>query len=167
MKQLSEKQLLKKIEKLEKLVITDELTGFYNLRYLRETLRRELHRAKRYNRQFSLMVIDVDGFKEYNDTKGHILGNRALKCIAKALRQYTRKSTIHCRYGGDEFVLILPEADKNSSYVLGKRLKNYVKNKTNFSVSVGVSTFPEDGKTYKTLFNSADLNMYDDKGESK
>jgi len=157
---MNHKLLTKKLAILEKLAVRDELTGIYNYRYFHDTLTNEMYRAKRYKRPLCLMVIDIDYFKELNDTKGHKAGDRAIKKLAETLTGYTRKSNTVCRYGGDEFVIILPETKNKDADILAKRLKKVVKQKVKVSISIGVSCFPKNGKTVNGLFNSADKALY-------
>ena len=112
MKEPSIDYLKKKIKKLEKLVMLDELTNLPNARYFKHSLLRELNRAKRFNSPLSLMVIDINKFKKINDTKGHLLGDTYIRRIAEILSENIRKYDVLCRYGGDEFVIIFPRTAK-------------------------------------------------------
>jgi len=163
MKEHSKEYLKKKIRKLEKLVIKDELTNLPNLRYFKYIFAKELHRAKRFKNSFSLMLIDINKFKEVNDKKGHLEGDRIIKIVAKLLSENIRKYDILCRYGGDEFVILFPRVSKNIAQIIGEELKNDIKKMTFITISIGISSYSEDGKSFKTLFNKADKNMYKDK----
>lgn len=158
---------MEKLNKLEKLATIDELTELYNFRYFKEVFNKEVYRAKRYDRNLSLIVIDINNFKSLNDTQGHATGNGIIKQIARLLVLNTRKSNIVCRYGGDEFVVILPETDNEQTLKLANRLRTVVAYRTSVTISLGVSTFPDNGKTTKGLFNKADRNMYKDKKDKK
>ncbi|MCK4964339.1 MAG: diguanylate cyclase, partial [Dehalococcoidia bacterium] len=100
-------------EKLIELSTTDALTGLYNRRHFYETLESEINRTQRYGRSFSMVMLDLDGFKEYNDRFGHTSGDGVLKSFANALKSTLRKTDTAFRYGGDEFLIILPETDAN------------------------------------------------------
>lgn len=156
---MKHKLLIKKLTILEKLATIDELTEVYNYRYFQEVLANEIYRAKRYDRDLSLMIVDLDNLKAINDTKGHTIGDKVIKGTAKILIDNIRKSNIVCRYGGDEFIIILPETNKKQTYTLAKRLRKLIKSK-DCTVSIGLSSFPQDGKTLKGLFNSADRALY-------
>lgn len=154
------KNLLKKIEILERMIITDELTGLHNYRHFNNTLESEVLRAKRYERPLSMMVIDIDNFKEVNDKRGHHGGNLALKQIANILKFNLRSFNTIFRYGGDEFVIILPETSKKDTFKLAKRLNKLVKKELKVTISIGLAEFPKDGTTAETFFASADKSVY-------
>jgi len=151
MQQLSveNKELL---EKLKELSLKDVETEVYNHRYLIERLNSELLRAKRYALSISLAMIDVDYFNSINDLYGHAYGDKILKELAKYLRQFVRGMDIVTRYGGEEFVIILPDTDKQSTIQFTERLLNDIENhmfdpenkKLKLKVSIGIANFPED-----------------------
>lgn len=163
MKEHSKEYLKKKIEQLEHLCTVDELTGLYNSACIKRILRNEVYRAKRYKRALSVIVIDVDDFKKINDTQGHLKGDSILKRLSKLLKSNTRKSDIIGRFGGDEIMIVLPETIFYRATKVAEELKEFVAKKLNISISVGVSAYPQDGKIAKTLFKTADKNMYEDK----
>ena len=164
MKEHSKDYLKKRIRKLEKLIMRDALTELPNTRYFKYIFPIELGRAKRFNYPMSLMVLDIDKFKEINDTKGHTIGDECIKNVAKELYSNIRSYDILCRYGGDEFVMIFPRVPKEQAEIIKAELQEYViVQKLQVTFSIGISTYPEDGKTLKTLFNKADKEMYKDK----
>jgi len=163
MKEHSKEYIKKRIRKLEKLIMKDELTGLPNARYFKYIFPKELNRVKRFNRPLSLLVIDVNNFKKINDTKGHLVGDKYIKQVAEVLYKNIRRYDILCRYGGDEFVIIFPRTSKEQANIIKEELKKYVEKLTKVMISVGVSNYKEDGKTLKTLFNKADKEMYKDK----
>lgn len=110
----------------KRLANTDGLTNLYNYRSFRERLGEEVERANRYNRPLCLMMIDIDHFKTYNDTHGHLLGDEVLVLVAQALQTVCRASDFAARYGGDEFALILPETDKPDAIAMGQRLQQHI-----------------------------------------
>jgi len=103
-------------EKLREQTIQDPLTGLYNLRYLEDSLARELSRAQRQASQLSVAILDVNHFKRINDTYGHAAGDTLLRELGRILRENLRKSDIACRYGGDEFVLIMPDSSLDDTH---------------------------------------------------
>jgi diguanylate cyclase (GGDEF)-like protein len=157
-------------ERLRKLATSDGLTGLYNHRYFQERWRREVQRAERYSEELSLMVIDVDYFKTYNDTLGHPQGDKLLKEISKLLEASVREVDLVARYGGDEFVIVLPKASKRAATTLGERIRSRVAAAEfpsrevlplgHLSTSVGIATFPHDGKGPGEVIQAADQALY-------
>jgi diguanylate cyclase (GGDEF)-like protein len=145
----------------------DELTGLNNSRYFKHTLPSELYRAERYKYPLSLMVIDIYNFKSVNDIHGHLTGDKLIKKLGNILSKNIRQSDTLCRYGGDEFVIIFPMVNKDTANIIKKQLSQYVSDQISIRIDIGVSSYPEDGKILKTLFNSADRDMYRDKGVDK
>ena len=125
MREHTKAYLVKQIKQLQALVIKDGLTGLYNSRYIKEILHNEIYRAKRYDRPLSLLLIDVDDFKKINDKQGHLVGDKVLKRIADILKRKLRKSDKVGRYGGDEFLIILPETTKVQAGKIAKELMGY------------------------------------------
>ena len=148
----------------------DELTGLYNYRLFREHLAREMFRARRCGNPLSLVMIDIDNFKKYNDRNGHEEGNRALATVAKLLTQSLRKSDIPARYGGEEFVLILPSTPKTSAELVAERARGAVEQHHfpneeilpggALTVSLGVATFSADASEASDLVQHADRALY-------
>lgn len=163
--------------KLKTLASTDSLTGVYNRRYLEEELQKEIKRAKRYNHCFSLIMADIDNFKHYNDTHGHLQGDRVLKEIAKVIRRNSREIDLVARYGGEEFVIVLPETGKKETLEVAERIRVAIEKypfplqKTQpggrITVSMGVVTFPEDGEERGALLEKLDRRLYMAKRKGK
>ncbi len=149
----------------------DGLTGLYNHRFFQEQLRHELSRARRYNRVLSLLLMDLDHFKEYNDHLGHRQGDRLLQNVSAVFMENKRESDTVARYGGDEFALILPETNQIEAVGYAKRLRQTILEKrlgvkrdgamgTQITISIGVATFPGDGTTAEELIEASDQALY-------
>lgn len=157
-------------ERIQYQASTDGLTGLANRRQLDDLLARETERSKRYQRIFSLLMIDLDHYKCYNDTYGHEMGDALLKDVASLLRSKLRAGDIPCRYGGDEFLVILPEVDKPGALNIAQRLRREVSahftptegdpNCDRLTLSIGVATFPEDADNPTELLRCADQALY-------
>ena len=147
------------------MAVTDSLTGLYVRRYFMVKLHEEVHRAERYNNILSLVMADLDRFKNVNDTHGHDAGDRVLKEIGRFLQQNVRDVDIVARYGGEEFVIMIPEAAKDAAYSMSERLrKKFSKlkfeNLPQITISLGIATYPFDGKQPEDLLKNADAAMY-------
>jgi len=142
------------------LAISDGLTGIYNHRHFHEVLPREIERAKRYSQPVCLLMIDIDDFKKYNDTHGHLAGDKLLMNIARILIATTRDVDIVFRYGGEEFVVILPQVGKQGGVNSAKRILKLIKQKLSVTVSIGVTSFPDDEVYKNELINKADSAMH-------
>ncbi|OQX80597.1 MAG: hypothetical protein B6D56_04530 [Candidatus Omnitrophica bacterium 4484_70.1] len=159
------------------LAFLDELTKVYNRRYFDEVLRREVERVKRYPQKFSLLMIDLDDFKKYNDSYGHQTGDKILKGVADILSHKIRRGVdVLARYGGEEFAIITPHTDKKGASVLAARLVDLVaKEKFIFdestvikvTVSIGVATYGDDAVTIDELVRKADEALYQAKRTGK
>ena len=112
-----------KVEKLTTLSVTDPLTGLYNRRYMNQMIKGEIERAVRYKRLFSLLMIDIDFFKQINDSFGHIYGDNVLKKMGRLLTKIFRTTDIISRYGGEEFVILLPETSKEKAFIAIERVR--------------------------------------------
>jgi len=149
--------------------IRDPLTDLFNRRYLDETLPRELRRAERDQQALSLIILDVDHFKEFNDKFGHEVGDSLLRSLAAHLNSRTRGHDIACRYGGDEFLLVLPGASLEVACQRAERLREETKALGDGSVclSLGVASFPGHGSTATALIRAADLALYQAKAQGR
>lgn len=154
--------------------IRDGLTHIYNRRFLQEKLILEEARAKRYNRIFSLIILDIDHFKVFNDSFGHPAGDQLLIDLAKILMQSVREVDFVARYGGEEFAIVLPECSKENAVLVAKRLRKQVedfpnphRDRYNLTVSVGVASFPADGNEKGEVLDKADQAMYQAKREGR
>lgn len=150
-----EAELRDNISNLQQLVVTDPLTGMYNRRYLFERLPTEVARAKRYGVPVSVIMLDLDGLKAYNDKHGHLAGDVLLQNVARMIQGALRQEDVVVRYGGDEFAIIVTGADAPSAQVTAERLRNAVKG-TGISISLGVATYPQDAVTAEELLKRAD-----------
>ncbi len=157
-------------EETHQLAINDSLTGLNNRRYFDKVLPQEYERAHREGLPFSLMMIDVDNFKLFNDTHGHHLGDRILATIGRVLRRTLRSIDFAFRYGGEEFVVILPDTDLASAHKVAERIRQRVMAESRkllrapgdrpVTVSVGISCFPRDAACSMTLLAMADQLLY-------
>lgn len=157
---------IKMYEKKTKLALIDGLTALYNRAYFNKALSREIKKAKRHGEIFSILFLDMDNFKKYNDTYGHIAGDRILKKISQILSKHSREEDIVARYGGEEFVIIMPRTPKNSSLWLANRLRKEVQDiskpahRIRITVSGGISGFPADSDSSEELIKCADKALY-------
>ncbi len=163
-------------EYVKKTAITDGLTGLFNHRYFYERFKRELDWSKHHELPVSLLMIDIDNFKEYNDIYGHVAGDKLLKIIADILRFCTRDEDVIARYGGDEFAVVLMGVAKKAACKIADRIRVSIGsescmdkngNHESVNVSVGVSSFPEDALTVGELVNIADKALYISKKNGK
>jgi diguanylate cyclase (GGDEF)-like protein len=157
------------MQRIQELTITDDCTGLFNVRHLYATMGREIERARRFNDQFSLIFIDLDHFKDVNDQHGHLLGSRLLGEVGLRVRLHIRAVDSAYRYGGDEFVVLLPGTRKLEATNVATRLWSALRSteylvdenlNLRISASFGVATFPEDGQSIHEVIGSADETMY-------
>ena len=168
-------EITKLQEKLREQAIRDPLTGLHNRRYLDETLERELARAKRESYQLCVILIDLDFFKKVNDTYGHLAGDEVLKTFAHLLHDHTRGSDIACRYGGEEFMLMMPKMPPEAAVERANLLREkFAATKIPFgeaqistTLSLGISVFPAHGDAPDELTNNADQALYIAKSEGR
>lgn len=154
----------------KKLSITDELTNLHNYRYLTQRLELELDRAERYIRPLSLLFMDLDDFKKYNDTHGHVAGDRALAEMAQVFKQRCRDIDIVARYGGEEFAAVLPETDVSGAFVVAEKIREGAaqhaflgkdsRRDEQITISCGVATYPVHATTADELIRQADDALY-------
>jgi len=150
-------------DQVSRLAISDPLTGLANYRRLLEVMEMELQRAQRTNRGFAVVLLDLDGLKKINDSHGHLVGSQALKRLASVLRLHCRGMDTAARYGGDEFALVLPEAEEAVAVQVTHRIRKRLQedgHHPRISVSAGVAVYPRDGLTIEKLLNSADGILY-------
>lgn len=165
------------LEKTALMSVTDELTKLHNHRYLVKSLNDELKRATRYRQNLSVVMVDVDYFKHYNDTHGHLMGNEVLKELSRILKVNTRDIDIVARYGGEEFSIVLPQTDKEKALATAERIRaavegfDFPNGETQpggrVTISMGVSMFHDDGKTSAELVGKADEALYQAKREGR
>lgn len=166
---------ISKIEDIKKLTIIDDVTGLYNTRHLFSVIKQSSLEAARYHTDFSLIFIDIDLFKQVNDTYGHLTGSKLLKEFGRQIKKLLRSADMAFRYGGDEFVIFLPHTSKENCYHVVKRLWQNIRNhvftinetELKITASLGAASFPEDGKNYKDIIAGADKAMYNVKNRSR
>jgi diguanylate cyclase (GGDEF)-like protein len=161
------KELLKQTQELS---ITDGLTGLYNQMHFFELMNLETKKSQRYNLSYSLIMFDVDHFKNYNDHNGHLLGSETLKNIGMIMKTKFRTTDLLAKYGGDEFVIILPQTDKVGAYLAAERLRESVEKHVFFgaetqplkklTISIGLAAYPEHGQNEEEILNRTDKALY-------
>ncbi|MGZ6317424.1 MAG: diguanylate cyclase [Anaerolineales bacterium] len=167
----AEEELRSLQAQLREAAIRDPLTGLYNRRYLDETMKRELARAAREENPISIFMGDIDYFKQLNDTYGHQAGDEVLKALGEVLREHARSGDIPCRYGGEEFVVILPdmplEAARDRAELVRRDFSDlrfaFGDAQLGVTISIGVSVYPDDGTTADELIGAADQALYEAK----
>jgi diguanylate cyclase (GGDEF)-like protein/PAS domain S-box-containing protein len=156
-------------EMLRNQVTRDPVTGLFNRRYMTESLEREVHRAKRHRTPLGIVMLDVDHFKSFNDRYGHDAGDRLLRALGEFLRTHTRGQDVACRYGGDEFTLILPGASLDVTQRRAEQLRHeFNALRTRYpdavlgvvTLSIGVATFPAQGGSWEVVLRAADAALY-------
>ncbi len=157
------------VERIQELTITDDCTGLYNARHLYKTLEAEVYRSTRFGYEFSVMFIDLDRFKLVNDTHGHLTGSKLLAEIGYKVKSQLRLIDYAFRYGGDEFVVLLPQTSKESALIVARRMRDAFRKSVflkddglnlNIRASMGLASFPEDAKTAHDIIRQADEMMY-------
>jgi diguanylate cyclase (GGDEF)-like protein len=166
----------KAVEKIQELTITDDCTGLYNARHLYKTLEAEVYRSARFGHEFSVIFIDLDHFKAVNDTHGHLVGSKLLNEVGYIIKTHLRLIDYAFRYGGDEFVILLPQTGKEAALIVARRLLEVMRiNKfmaqegmnLNIRCSMGLATYPEDAKSAHEIIRQADEMMYSVKNTSR
>ena len=157
------------VQRIHELTITDDCTNLYNSRYLHAVLEAEVYRSTRYQYEFSLIFIDLDYFKKVNDVHGHLVGSKLLNQLGQLIRGQLRLIDFAFRYGGDEFVVLLPQTPKRSAINVARRLLQMIARHTflhedgldlNITASLGVASFPADAQTKEEIIRLADEAMY-------
>ena len=157
------------VEKIQELTITDDCTGLYNARHLYKTLDTEVYRSSRFGYEFSVLFIDLDHFKSVNDTHGHLIGSKLLAEIGYLVKAQLRLIDYAFRYGGDEFVVLLPQTGKDQALVVAKRLRDGLRESNfcreeglnlNVRASIGLATYPHDARDTHDIIRQADEMMY-------
>jgi diguanylate cyclase (GGDEF)-like protein len=164
-------------QEMKTLSLTDAMTNLHNYRYFEDRLKEEINRASRHKKKVSLMMIDIDHFKNYNDTMGHQAGDEVLRMIGKILKNTIRDEDIVARYGGEEFCIILPGIEKKGIPILGERVRKKVESEKFFkqevqpggqlTISVGTATFPDDAKNFSDIIEKADKALYQAKNAGR
>jgi diguanylate cyclase (GGDEF)-like protein len=159
----------KAVEKIQELTITDDCTGLFNARHLYQMLDAEVYRSARFGHEFTVLFIDLDHFKQVNDTHGHLVGSKLLAEVGGAIKENLRLIDSAFRYGGDEFVVLLPQTGKDQALIVAKRLRDLFRNSAfcapeglnlNVRASIGLATFPADAQTAHDIIRQADEMMY-------
>jgi len=165
-----------KYQKAQSLLQRDDLTGLYNFRYLEASLDNEIKRVQRFRTKFSVLFIDLDHFKLINDNFGHLAGSRVIKHVADVLKDCLREVDSVFRYGGDEYVVLLIEANSDTALRAAERIRKKIaatefpvdeQNKVHLTASIGVASCPEHARTKEELLRMADESMYQSKKSGK
>lgn len=162
-------------ETVEKMAITDSLTGLYVRRYFTGRLDEELGRFARHGLKFSFLMLDIDDFKKVNDTYGHLVGDVVLKDISRIIKENIREIDLACRYGGEEFAMMLPETLKEGAWVVAERIRKRVEEhifraydeRLKLTVSLGVASYPDDSSNQQGITEAADGALYKGKRSGK
>lgn len=167
---------LRRIQHSEKMLYLDDLTGLYNTRYFDLIITNELRRAERFKSEFTLLFIDLDGFKPINDRYGHLAGSQVLRQVAHLIRETVREVDIPIRFGGDEFIVVLIGASCEMGAMVAERVRGKIceysfpiseGESAHVTCSIGVASYPQHGQDKNTLTRIADESMYDSKKMGK
>jgi diguanylate cyclase (GGDEF)-like protein len=163
----SRQELDARNKELERLSVTDLLTGLRNRRYLLEAFDKEIRRADRHERPFCVLMIDVDRFKQYNDTHGHLAGDHVLSGMGRVIQDATRDDDVVARYGGEEFIVLLPECELSNAVLAGERVRTRLAKESfdgrTVTISVGAAEFPMHGDSAAAVIAAADEALYEAK----
>lgn len=166
------KRLFELNQKLKKMAYIDSMTGIYNRRYFFETATNMVEFAKRENIPLSLAIIDIDKFKKINDTYGHDIGDHVIKMLASLIIDMIEANDIFARFGGEEFILMLPERTLQQAYLFLEQIREItqectVDQKINFTISTGVVEMTLENETLQKAIKRADLNLYEAKEQGR
>ena len=158
-------------DEMVKNALLDDLTRVYNRRFFDQFLDQEINRAERHDEQVALFYFDLDDFKQYNDKNGHNAGDDVLRMVGTLMRLAFRREDMPCRYGGEEFVVILPKTDSENARIVANRFQNLLR-EANFpggklTLSGGICHYPEHGKSRQDLYKAVDRAMYSGKAGGK
>ncbi len=172
-----DRTVLKLYAVTEHLTVTDPLTSLHNRHYLKRYMEEEIDRSVRYNKQFSIAMIDIDNFKKYNDTYGHQAGDKLLKDLSSLLKKNIRKTDRAIRYGGEELLVAFPETPKSAAFEAAEKIRNTIASHTFMlpdknpsppvTISAGIASFPDDGYSGEAVIKKADDMLYKAKNEGK
>jgi len=158
----------------KRMAVTDELTGLHNYRFLQQRINEEVARARRYNSFASLLMIDADDFKAFNDAYGHVAGDRVLAELGEVLSTNVRECDLVARYGGEEFSVLLPETDMMGALAVAEKLRDAVAEHgfqrpydRRLSVSIGLASYPTHGIDAESVLRAADDALYGAKNSGK
>jgi two-component system, cell cycle response regulator len=162
-------------EKLNILATTDELTGLWNRRYFMRIIKHEIKRCKRYNNVFSVLMLDIDHFKKVNDDFGHAAGDKALEHLAQVIKKHMRQVDVPCRFGGEEFAIIIPHTNLEGSYQIAERLRKFVQDNPVsyqnkdifFTISIGLAQYEPTVADEDELLKTADDALYQAKKKGR
>jgi len=170
-------EVLEESERFEQLSVTDALTGLYNRRFLKNRLEEELNRSIRQGLNLTVLFIDLDFFKGYNDLCGHLAGDEALKITADIIKASLREMDIVARYGGEEFCAVLPGTSKAEALIVAERIRSEIEKERfpgesdvpqrRLTASLGVASFPEDGRSFTALVHASDVALYEAKANGR
>jgi diguanylate cyclase (GGDEF)-like protein len=164
------------VARVQQLTITDDVTGLFNARHLYTVLEDELEKTRKESRSLSLVFLDLDRFKQVNDKHGHLVGTELLSQVGRRLQELSRKGDISFRYGGDEFVIIMPQTTREEALQLAQAIHGKLARtvfaaakglKLHIEASAGIASYPGDGKTVHAILGAADKRMYQVKGSGR
>ena len=172
----NKQKILQMQEKLEEQAKNDYLTGLYNRRYFDEKAKKALLKSTKKNSLMSLIVLDIDYFKKINDTFGHAIGDEVIKSLAELLKDNTRKEDIISRFGGEEFVVLLPNTSKEEAFDIAEKLRHkvettklniYDKQFVKFTISLGIDESNNNSSNISEIINNADMALYEAKNSGR